>query len=358
MKIIVLADAYRFNQTDLAWIDWLAQYPKSAFLYTGGRRYTADHAIAEGDMPPIEFFRSVKEDFGNVDVLLARFSHFSKWLDIEFLEAALEIFKPKRFVLGYHCHVSTALEKEALAFNRADALILLNPAAHTYFSGIYDIQSKPVHFIRSLYLPRLIWYGKYPGLRDNTHFGLGGLTIRKKGRFSVCPQLNQLVPFVKDGSASVTVFGDTTEVESELAKLKIDDFSNFYKPNRIPSEGDYVKYLTEKIQVGTLNGFTASSEVTEFDKQNYPMRFNTYLKSNTIPLSIEFGYEQLNKIMRDEGFGWIAADYSEIAAGCRGEIDLKSKALTEEQWGNVCECNSFERYRKGLDRFLLRLSPM
>lgn len=350
-SVVLIGDAYSFHGTDVAWMDFLRNFEKRAFLHTGGQRYPHDYSFAQGDRSDDDFFREFKDSFGQIDTLFARFSHFSKWIESDSLYKALDILKPKRFILGYHCHLAKPLEKEKIAFEKADGLVLLNQRQSEYFRRMYQIENVPVFHLRSLYLPRIAWYGDYPGMKRLSHFGLGGQSIRDQGRFSVKPFLRVLSPFFKDGSAKVTVFGDTREVAKAPYLMDLVDCSCISLPGPMDPKL-YQAYLEREVSFGSLNGFANAEEPDHFDKENYPIRLNSYIKANVVPISASFGYLETNRIMTEDGFGYEFDEYDQVAELITSKFSYNKFALDEKNWRRVCELNSLGHYSQGLIDFI------
>lgn len=354
-SLVLIGDAYAFHATDIAWLDFLRHFEKKAFLHTGTHRYTHGYAHALGSHTEEEFFKEFKESFGEIGILFARFSHFSKWLDKDILDKALDILKPKKFILGYHCHLAKESEKERNAFERADALVLLNERQKLYFNEQYKSGQLPVFFLRSLYLPRLSWYGNFPGKDRPVSFGLGGQNIRSRGRYSVRPFVDVLMPFFKENQVEGTIFGVTREVEQSEYMADLRNCPSVQIPGSLDPK-TYQSYLERNISFGSLNGFESAEEPDQFDKQNYPIRLNSYIKANVVPISSSFGYLETNRIMAEDGFGYIFDDYEEISQLVTSENSFTKFALDEKKWGRVCGLNSLDYHSVELIKFVRSIS--
>jgi hypothetical protein len=350
-SLVLIGDAYAFHATDVAWLDFLRNFEKRAFLHTGAQRYPHDYAYAVGQRSEVDCFREFKDSFGEIGTLFARFSHFSKWLDTEVLDAALDILKPKRFILGYHCHLAKEMQKERNAFERANALVLLNDRQKNYFQQIYSVESIPVCTLRSMYLPRISWYGDYPGKRSGLSFGLGGQSIRPHGRYSVRPFVDVLMPYFDRSEAVATIFGDTREVADLDYMSALRNCTSVQIPGLLDPKA-YQAFLESSISFGSLNGFVRADEPDQFDKENYPIRLNSYLKANVVPVSYRSGYLETNRIMTEEGFGFVFDDYEEISELFTSKNAVASLALDEKQWLRVCELNSLGYHSDKLINFI------
>lgn len=262
------------------------------------------------------------------------------WYDSIYKEEARRVFAhnlgvPK--VFGYHCHTAYPNELEKFVFSRADAFVLLNEEALTYFSETYGI-SKPYFLMPSLLLPPLSWYDQFeklPKLSESDHeihcvipsaaIRLSGLPSEKHSLVPIenylCDRYDyyQIVQQLAGKQIHVHMYGEFVKFPSGYAR----DVEQVYRDLEASSpyihltgtlaEEEFTMALSQ-YDFAILTGFLPSQIVPRFDHMNYQGRLNSVLAAG-LPVFVARGTTAaLEREISETGAGFVFDTFEDLKA--------------------------------------------
>lgn len=288
LNLVVLGRRMGANASDKA-LELFRNFTNSFLFLHNGKPWNVHWAQSiGGDSLEEEKLRSFGEE-QKIDILYLRLSHFDPVVRFGWVPKIINLLKPRKVVLGYHCHLSYSFDEERKLFEIADAYILLNHQASIYFSSLYPyIGNRPIFFLPSLYLPAFSWYFK-GGLglsnanKNSDQLVVGGQLLRgtapTQGRFSYGALFQELMSSYINWE--IDCFGEFENAQTEA--FYRENFKQVNFLGKLP-QPDYQKLLS-KSEFGFMNGWIyPSNKILAFEHQNYPIRLPSYLKSKVKPV--------------------------------------------------------------------------
>ncbi|MBL9126692.1 MAG: hypothetical protein JNL97_03545, partial [Verrucomicrobiales bacterium] len=150
--MVVLADRKSHNGTDEALETIADGVDRFLFLYRGSPLPLP----WASPVPRWPLFRKPPA----CDVLYVRVDWFDRTLRDGLALNMVEWLRPKKVVVGIHCHLCTRDPREEALLGRADAALFLNARARDYFVAKYPGHAwhAKTFLLPSLFLPKRSWY--------------------------------------------------------------------------------------------------------------------------------------------------------------------------------------------------------
>jgi hypothetical protein len=308
MNILIMGSRKTQNAADLGYPAIKASGHNYVYLYKGDEYpYEGGIQVDRGNIEK-QVHQIISQH--DIDVLFFR----AEWFDAMYQEEARCVFSlnlgiPRIF--GYHCHTSYPTELEKFVFSQADAFVLLNKEALTYFSETYGV-SKPYFLMPSLFLPPRSWYDRWRRLPKlsasdgEIHCVIPSAAIRLSGlpneRHQLVPMENylcdrydyyQIVQKLAESQIHVHVYGQfvnfssgySSEVDQVYRDLEAS--SPYIHFEEKLAEAEFTMALSQ-YDFAILTGFLPRQIVPKFDHMNYQLRFNSVLAAG-LPIFVAQG---------------------------------------------------------------------
>lgn len=365
LRLIVLGNRKAVNGIDDALPLLGDRFGSFAFLHEGeavGAAWSAALPQADFDLTP---------DLREADILYLRFDWFDSLLRSGRIFRVLQKFRYRKLVVGYHCHLCAPDPVEERLFGMADSFVLLNEASRDYFHGKYPgLRGKPVHLLRSLFLPRRDWYGEpvlvRPPAEGPVVLGLTGATNRVSG----LPAEPELVPDImsamnrydylrllriagRNPAVQVRIFGNfatySAASPSRVEQLYREACLNVEVLGRVPNHA--FDEALGGLHLSLLNGYLPYEGVPPFENLNYQLRYNSLIKAGVPPVVSRQTCGQHEAEMEARNFGLVLDDnrqYRHLDELARRAAERCSHA----DLAALVEANAFDTYAPALADFL------
>ncbi|MCK4822438.1 DUF115 domain-containing protein, partial [bacterium] len=368
MNILIIGARKPKNAMDLGYPAFETLGHIYVYLYDG-IEYPLRGGIQVNKGDIINQLRSIISHY-RINILYFR----ADWYDAIYKEAARQVFSanlgvPK--VFGYHCHTACPNELEEFVFSRADAFVLLNEEALTYFSGTYGV-SKPYFLMPSLLFPPRSWYdtfSKLPKLSacdGGSHCVIPSAVIRLSGLAServplvpienfLCERYDyyQIVQNLAARQIHVHVYGKfvkfplgyARDVEQVYRELEAN--SSYIHLEGVLPEKEFTVVLSQ-YDFAILLGFLPGYIVPKFDHMNYQGRLNSVLAAG-LPIFVAKGTSaDLEREISESGAGFVFDSFEDLKNEISNSdfMHSASKAAIDLQ-----ERDSFEAWMEPLCQF-------
>ena len=312
--------------------------------------------------------KAVKDKF---DTVYVRTDLKDSLLDSKKLFEYLDIIKPKKLIVGYHCHTCKPNEaNEYELFQRADELVLINPAAEIYFKEKYPfIENKPIFHLKSQFLPSRKWYGDFqkkikrktdplkisiPGGRNVAFFSkdtdLAKTEIHaSRGRYDYYSLLKHL-----SNQSNTIIYingsytGESREKSIEAEQLYKSINSNIHLIGFQNNSEFHHSFKDYHLAVMAAY-MPDQAKIPSIETMHYQLRYNSMIHSQVLPLIVKNGSPWLEPEIQETGYGIIAQSTNELENLAQ---NLSEFELSEKQWNITADKNSLETYIDSLIKFI------
>ena len=242
-----------------------------------------------------------------------RVDYYHKSFKDGYVEAVLRKLVGAVKIVGYHCHNARCNSNEHVLFDLADIILLLNEQAKSFFmNSLPFLSHKKIDTVNSLYLPPISWYTSEVQITTSNDIQMVAISAVNR-TYPVVDRYN-ILRFIEGISPNldlhIHLYGRFENDESKKIYEQALSSHAYTVYGRVPE--NILDAQMFSYDFGLMNGFMPGDYVSEFEHQNYAMRFNSYLKSRTIPLIAKGTCGWHEDYAMNTGFGIVFDDTTDF----------------------------------------------